>query len=901
MRIERWFYMLPLRLRTLFRGAAVDQELDEELRDHVEQQVAHNIQLGMTPDAARTAALRALGGLELRKEELRDQQGWTVLDDLRRDLRHAGRVLRASPLFTLVAITTLALGIGANAAIFQLIDVVRLRLLPVEAPHELVEVRMADDVVHSWGVTGNFDSQMTYPLWEQIQQHQRAFTGVFAFGSTRLVAGRGAEARALDTLWVSGEFFPVLRVRPALGRLLAAVDDQRGCGAGPVVISHAFWQTQFGGSPVIGRTLAIQDHTFTIAGVTPQGFTGLEVGRGFDVALPTCAAALWSPDLDLRHRWWLTVIGRLRPDWTLAQASDHFRTLSPPMLNATMPEGFDAANTARYLTFRMEALPASRGISQLRAAYATPLWLLLGTTGLVLLITCGNLATLMLARAHTREREITVRIALGASRRRIVSQLTVESLFIAAGGAAVAIPVALLSSRALARFLGTTLNLVPDWRMVSFTVAVAMLTVLLFGLLPALRASLINPTDAMRHGCRGVTGDRRRSAFQRVLVAGQVSVSLVLVASALLFVRSFQNLATVDTGFAEDGLLIMSFLDRTAGGRPIGQRVAFQQALTEEIRSTPGVVAAAASTHQPLGGTNFWHFFRPTGVPVDERQASPWTYVSPGYFETMKIPLVAGRDFRPTDTMTSTPVAIVNEAFVRQHLGGRQPLGIFLNRFAEPGYPATGFEIVGVVRDTLYTDVRAGLFPIVFAPITQDADLWPWASVIVRSDGRAGIAAAIGRRVQALNGDIAVGFTTLSAQMVERLSAERMLAWLGGSFGILSMTLASIGLYGLIAYLALGRTHEIGIRLSLGATRANVVAMFLRTSARPIVHGLVLGLPITVLLMRSASTILFGLSPTDTTTLAIAVVLLAAAGGVAAFVPAWRAAQLDPTIALRSD
>ena len=437
---------------------------------------------------------------------------------------------------------SLALGIGANAAIFQLIDTVRLRSLPVSDPAGLVEVRA--DGVHGFGISANFNAEVTYPLWEQLRANQIAFASIFAWGNAQLIVGRGDEARQARGLWVSGDFFRGLGIAPERGRLITADDDRRGCGARAVVVSHAFWQVYLGSrETVIGSTLTVLDQPFTIVGVTPARFTGLEVGQSFDIALPVCSAALWSDNLDRRDLWWLTVMGRLKPGWTIARANEYVRALSAGLLDATVPSGYSAELMAQYRAFRFGVIPAGRGVSRLRGTYDTSLSVLFALTGLVLLITCANLATLTLARASAREREIAVRVAIGASRSRVVSQMLIESLLVDVGGAALAIPVALLAGRALVAFLDTatnpiTLNLTADWRLVSFVCATAAVTSILFGLVPALRVSFIDPIAAIRQSSRGVTVDRQRARFHRGLVVGQIAVSLVLIVSALLFVRS---------------------------------------------------------------------------------------------------------------------------------------------------------------------------------------------------------------------------------------------------------------------------------------------------------------------------------------------------------------------------
>jgi predicted permease len=828
------------------------------------------------------------------------------VDQLIRDAQYGLRVLRRTPVFATVAILSLALGVGANAAIFQLIDTVRFRSLPVIDPQSLAEVHA--DGVNGFGISADFNSEVTHPLWEQIRDHQTAFASMFAWGDAQFLVGRGSEARPARGLWVSGDFFRGLGITPERGRLFTAADDRRGCGAGAAVVSDAFWRSHLGGrETAIGSTLTIVDQPFTVVGVTPAAFTGLEVGQSFDIALPLCSAALWGDSLDRRDFWWLTVMGRLKPDWTIPRANVYLRTLSPGLLDATVPSGYGAEPTAQYRAFRFGVIPAGRGVSRLRGTYGGSLSLLFGLTGLVLLITCANLATLTLARASAREREIAVRVAIGASRSRVVSQVLIESVLVAIGGAALALPIALLSGRALVAFLETSatpvmLNLTADWRLISFVGATTALTSLLFGLVPALRVSFIDPIVAMRQSSRGLTVDRDRARFQRGLVVGQIAVSLVLVVSAVLFVRSFRKLIRVDAGFAQDGTIAVTLLDRQASALSIEQRVAFQQRVTDEIRSVPGVAAAASSTQIPLSGASWFHFFRIPSLAGNEQLASRFTYVSPGYFETLKIPILSGRDFQDLDSAGSLRVTLVNESFVRSHLGGRSPIGVTLRTIAEAGYPETTYEIIGVVGNTKYSDLREEMPPIAFVPMAQNPGLQPWAPVIVRSSmPLSGITGAIGERVKKLNPAVAIQFIELKSQIRDRLMAERTTAWLAGAFGVLAIVMVTVGLYGIIAYLAMSRRQEIGIRLSLGSTRAQIVMLVLRDSLWLLSLGLLIGLPLAVAAMRGASTLLFGFSPTDLTAMTGAAGVLAAAAGLAGAIPAWRAARVDPQVALRCD
>ncbi len=445
--MERRLYKFVLLCRSLFRPHRVEEELDEELRFHLDEQIRAHLDQGLTKDEAIRASRLALGGLEQQKEACRDARHTEWIDHMWRDVRYALRVLRGSPGFTLVAIVSLALGIGANTAIFQLIDAIRLRHLPVPRAEELADIRIAGGN-GGWGVSENANSQLTYPLWEQIRSHQQAFSGIFAWGTTPFLVGTGPDARVVGGLWVSGQAFRELGVAAAVGRLIGPDDDRRGCTP-VVVLNYAFWEAQFGGDPgAIGRTLMLLDRPVPVVGVTSSEFFGLDVGKRFDIALPICAAATWGSPLDRRDWFWLSATGRLNRGWTVERAADHMRALSPGLLEATLPSGRDASGLERYRRFRLTAVPAANGVSELRSAYGTTLWVLLAMTGLVLLMACVNLMNLLLARASAREQEIAVRVAIGASRRRVMLQLLIESLLLAVCGS----------------FLGAAIDASSEWR-----------------------------------------------------------------------------------------------------------------------------------------------------------------------------------------------------------------------------------------------------------------------------------------------------------------------------------------------------------------------------------------------------------------------------------------------------
>lgn len=902
MTFERLWQIARLRVRSLFSGTSVDRELDEELRFHLQSQIESNIAAGMSPEQARTMALRAMGGVQQRVEECRDQRGTSTIEGLAHDARHATRVLKRSPVFAGVAIVSLALGIGAFLSIFQLVDAIRLRTLPVDAPHELIEVRI-DGGRGGWGLSDSA-AEITLPLWEELRAQQTVLNDVFAWGRANFLIGAGVDAVFVRGVYFSGDAFPTLRTPPAHGRLLSAADDQPGCD-GAVVLSHAFWQSRFGGDRgVLGTSITLLQQRFPIVGVAPPDFTGLEVGRSFDVALPVCAASRVGPSYQRRDFWWLNVMGRLPAGVSLAQAGEHVRALSPGLIEATLPPGHNPASLDTYRGFRFTAVDASHGFSRLRGAYEAPLWLLLGTTGLILLLTVANLATLMLARAHARRRELAMLVALGASRRRLITQIVIETVVLSGAGLALALPLASAAGQVLVVMLSTEFDPLHvatgiDWRAAAVAAGVVAVTALVCGLLPAFQASRFDPLPVLRSGGRTQTVDRRRALLQRGLVVSELAICFVLVVSAMLFVRSLRNITATDIGFNPEGLQIVGFGTPIITRLPHAERQAFQQVLVETVESIPGVQSAGAVSQVPLSGASWNQGFYLRGNP--DRLSAKFNYVSPGYFRTLQVPIHSGRAFDDADRAQAKPVAIVNEAFVRRFLGEAAD-GAVIHTTVEPNYPATVYEVVGRVGNTKYGDVREDDLPIVYVPLAQAPILSTWKSVIVRTALPLGaIKEEVRRRVTALNPDIWIRVTDLPAQLDQRLVRERMLAWLAGVFGVLAVSLAAVGLYGLMAYLSLGRRSEIGVRLALGATRGAVVLMMLRESAWLVGAGLGAGLVLSFVSSRGASRLLFQLAPTDAATWAAAALALAGVAAIAAFVPAWRTSGLDPVATLRSE
>jgi putative ABC transport system permease protein len=890
-----------------FRRARWDEERRRELEAYLQIEADENIARGMPPDEARAAARRKLGNVTLIREEIYHMNTIALLDAAWRDLRYGFRLLRLNPGFAVVAMLSLALGVGANTAIFQLLDAVRLRTLPVERPEQLVEVRIAN-AAH--GRTGNFMGRrpmMTNPLYEEVRDTQQVFSGLAAWGTTSLNMARSGEARYASGLWVNGDFFATLGVRPLLGRLLTSADDRRGCTAPAAVVSYGFWQRELGGeAAALGRPLWLEGHDYEIVGVTPPRFFGLEVGRTFDVALPLCSEPLSREPsgLDKPDVWFLGVFGRLKPSVTQAQADAQLAAVSPGIFRRTLPPRYRPEDTKDYVTFKLGTFAAGTGVSGLRRDYEAPLWLLLATTGLILVIACANLANLMLARATAREREIAVRLAIGASRGRVVRQLLAESLVLAVAGAAGGFLLAQWLSRFLVGFLTTDANrlyvdLASDWRVFAFTGLLAVATCLVFGLAPAIRATAGEPGSAMKAGSRGSTDGRERFGLRRGLVVVQVALSLVLVVGALLFVRSLRNLVTLDAGFRQDGIVVAN-VDLRGERIPEGARRAALDGLTDRLRRLPGVDAGAAAFIVPVSGAG-WN----DRIVLDGRVRKEnvnFNSVTSGYFRTMATPLLTGRDFDARDTPASRKVAIVTEEFARQFFGGASPVGRTFQVEAGAGQPQPVVEIVGLVKDAKYGDLKEAFTPIVFFAATQDDKPDPGISMVLRS--AAPLATITREVVSAVTADYPTGivqFQTLNALLKDSLARERLMATLSGCFGLLAGVLATIGLYGVMAYMVERRRNEIGIRLALGAERRDVVRMIMREAGRLLVAGLVIGSVAAIGAAQWARAMLFGLTPRDPATFVTAVAVLSAVAVLASYVPAWRASRLEPTAALREE
>jgi len=837
------------------------------------------------------------------------------------DLRYGMRTLRKNPTFALVAILALALGTGANAAIFQLVNALRLRSLPVEKPNDLVSIGIDQ---HGKGRVGRGyggRSIFTEPLWQEIRSQHQAFSSLFAWANGRWDLSGGGDAVFANGFYVSGSFFDVLGVHADIGRVFTELDDQRGCGSPGVVLSHGFWQARLGGDPrVIGRTILLDRRSFQVLGVTPPGFFGVEVGRTFDVALPLCAEALLrgqQAGTGQRAVWWLDIMGRLKPGWTVEGAQAQVAAISPGVFQATVSPTYTADWAKNYTSFTLTARPAATGVSNLRGAYAAQLGALLGATGLVLLLTCLNLANLMLARSAARGREVAVRLAIGASRRRVVRQMLAESVLLAGLGSVGGLLLARWISQTLVTFLNARgnrifLDLTPDWRVFAFLATVTVLTCVLFGLSPALKASRRDLASAMQPGGRSSTEGHEALTLRRGLVVVQVALSMVLVVGALLFGRTLKNLGAVDLGFDPDVAVVAVDLSRTAV-QPGARTQAFATIVTR-LQQVPGVRHAAEALIVPLDGSD-WNGRIVTGGAVRDGDAH-FDEVGGDYFRVMGTPLLAGRTFDGRDRPDVAKSVIVNETFARRYFQNADPIGKTFQMELPPGSLQPTYHIVGLVRDAKYLQVReertsavlrfsanetSGMFlPIAYLAVSQDSAPPPDLRIVLRSDVSPGsLTHALTRAITDVAPGAAVSYDAVTNYIDRLLVTERLMAWLSGCFGVLAMLVAAIGLYGVMSYLVTRRRIEIGVRMALGAAPRTIIRMMFAECGVLLAIGIAIGVALAGVTLRYAAALLYGLTPLDASSFALAIGVLGFASVLATWFPARRASRLAPTVALR--
>ena len=857
--------------------------------------------------------------------ESRFGRGGFGMGSLGQDLRYGSRMLLKSKAFTAVAVLSLALGIGANTALFSLVDAVLLKTLPVTKPHELVLFKWHGGPRGlSRGIMGSTktdpatgmrtSTSFSYLAFERFRDNNETLTDVFAFGTLHQlnVSVDGQPEIATGQL-VSGGYYPGLGVRASMGRAIGPDDDR--AGAEPVaVISDRYWQRRFGhDSNAVGKMININNVPFTIVGITPPGFMGAsQIGWSPDFSIPFSMQPRVSPheaSLNGPWFWWVQIMGRLRSGVTIEQAAASFDSI----FQQSAQEGWDAGlarfppqgqaqNPAPRDVPRLGAASGSQGMTELRSAYSQPLTILMAIVGFVLLIACANLANLLLARAATRQKEIAVRLALGASRRRLVRQLLTESLLLAFLGGAAGVVFAywgkdmLLTLRPWGAVeLGMDLKI--DFRVLAFTIAVSMATGLFFGLAPALRATKVDLTPALKDNSRSVTGGTR-SILTKSLIIVQVSMSLVLLVGAGLFVRTLRNLQNVDVGFNRENLLLFK-VEPGLNGYQRPQMAELYRRMTERLEAVPGVRSATVSLIALLSGEAQTRGIDVQGItspPTDNNDVKVNT-VGAHFFETIEMPILIGRGLSERDEENSPRVAVINQMMARKYFGDESPIG---RRFGFGGPETSGqIEIIGVARDAKYTDMRSQTEPTVYLPYLQSIPRQ--ATFIVRTSGDPGaMTGPIRDAVREVDSNLPMfEVKTQSQQSDESLTQERLFATLSSFFGVLALLLACIGLYGVMSYGVARRTNEIGIRMALGASSTRVTQMVMRETMLVVGIGLVIGLGAAVATTRLVAAMLFGLAATDPLTISFAVILMIGVATLAGYLPARRAARVDPMIALR--
>jgi putative ABC transport system permease protein len=905
--VEEIAQQLDEAYREALRAGGSEHEARAAAEGHVADWAALRQQLARSQRKREARAANALRGQD---RDLFRSGRFSLRAEIRQDLLYALRVLRKSPAFTAIALLSLALGTGANTAIFQLIDSLGLRTLPVAHAEQLASVRILD---RSWApgrIHGRY-ADITNAQWEQIRDHQQVFSGVFAWATEGgFNLAHAGEARYASGVWVSGDFFKTLQVPALRGRTLTAEDDRRGCGSPPAVLSYGFWQREYGGQPdILGRMISLDGQPFEVIGITPANFTGIDVGRQFDVAVPLCSEPLMHGEaalLDLRNGYWLAVVGRLRPGVTIEQANSEMAALSTGILEPTIPPQYDADGQKRYLQYKFGAFPIATGFSNLRSSYEMPLWMLLAIAALVLLIACANIANLLLARATARGREIAVRLSLGASRARLIRQLFVESLLLGVAGTLLASVLAQWISRFLVAFIGTSapdvfVDFRPDWRVLGFTMAIALLTTILFGMAPAFYATRIAPAAALKSAGRNLAGGREHFSLRRALVVSQVAFSLVLLVGAILFVRSLKNILSVNAGFQTAGILEAD-LDFSLLKIPAPQRQTYKLNLIDRLRALPGVEGVADASVVPLSGFGWTERVILAGATKRADVIPLFTQVSPDFFNTMGIRITAGRAFNERDTANSLKVAIVNQSFVKKILNGANPIGAHFQIEDEVGRTRPVYEVVGLAGDTKYYDLRDEFAPEVYVTTAQDDQPGEGASFLIRSNLPMGtMTQELKDALAKASPEIGEEFHVMQTKIRDSLLRERLMAALSGFFGTLATLLAMIGLFGVMSNSVARRTGEIGLRMALGAQRRNVLGMVLREAGAMLAIGLTIGAGLALALGKTAGAMLFGLKPYDPVTISLSALALAVVAILASYLPAYRAAQVDPIAALRDE
>jgi predicted permease len=860
----------------------------EEIRSHIELEADDIKTAGVTGVEARMAARKAFGNLTTAEERFYERGRMVWFHDLLQDVRYGLRAMRQNAGFTAAAVLTLALGMGANTAIFSLIDAVLLRSLPVKDPASLFFLNNAG--------AREVGGSPPYPCFERFRSLAKSFTGIAAYAPNDFGIRIDGPIEQVMGATVSANYYAVLGVAPFAGRLLTDSDEKFDP---PVaVISYGFWQRRFAGRPdAVGQTFsldgALNGGRFTIVGITPKDFHGLTPGQHDDVTMPFDPG---SRVLRSTSSWFFRAVGRLRPGVTAQQA----RAEIDPIFHAFMNEFPPSKDARRDYYNHMELSPASHGLDQLRQRFSRPLWALMAVVGLVLLIGCANITSLLLARAAAREREFAVRVAIGAGRSRLFRQVLVETGLLFAAGAVAGMAVAWWAARSVIAFFAggahpILLDIHWDWRVTGFTAALSLLATLIFGTAPVVRAMRTDPHRAMKDGGRTTQSRIGSGPF---LVAFQVALSMILLAGAALFLRTLDNLYAMGAGFHADQVaLILIHLPDASYHEPAA-RIALWDRLLPDVRSLPGVRSASLSRLTPLDGNDRGVGFEAPGFQArsDQERMIGLNTVSEDYFTTLGTPLLEGRDFTENDRVGAPNAALLNESARRRFFSGRDPIGTVVKLMGRPLY-----RIVGVVQDAKQADLRKEAGPFVYVPVRQPIDSGSWLTLSIRAAGDPQLLiATVQKRLRTLGSDIHIVRTdTLARQIDESLLEVRLISTLATAFGVLALALSAVGLYGVLAYTVARQTPEIGIRMALGAMPGQVTWSILRQTLWLVAIGLAAGVPASIFLARLVENLFYGVTPTDVVTQAGAAALLAAVALVASYLPARRAGRVDPLAALR--
>lgn len=909
--------VLAGRLKNLFVRRISNIEFEDEMNEHLRMLTDHFLRTGMTPRDADAAARRQFGNTTLLREDRTHMETIPTLEALWRDVRYGARQFRVHPLFTTVAILSLALGIGANTAVFTLLDQLVLRLLPVQHPERLVMI---------WSTGPHFGGNAgartgSYPMYQDFQRGAKAFDFVFCRFETPASLTVGGDTRRVDAELVSGNYFQALGVGAAVGRVFSPeTDDRLYLGHPSVVLSYPYWMRRFGGDPnVVGRKILLNRYPMEIVGVSAAGFAGLDPSRSPDVRVPILMTPVMTPgrdDLGNRRSQWVQMFARLKPGYTVASARASLQPLFHQVLReeAQQPALAKRSQHDRELFLQRTALveTAAGGYSGLRQQYSTALTVLMCMAGLILMVACSNVASLLIARALARQRETAVRLAMGAGRMALIRQLLVESMLLSLAGTALGLGLSVAAARGLLRLLprngaALMLHAQPDERILLFSIALAFATAFLFGMAPALQAARLDLLTTLKDRAGAVTGASGSARFRKALVMAQIALSFLLLMGAGLFTRTLMNLKDTRTGFARPENLVSFQVDPAKNGYPVLRTRDFYSEALQAVRALPGVESAAYAMWPLLNGREWDLTVMVEGHPGAQGEDMQVYYnlTSPGYWRAMGIPLLRGRDFDERDRVDGGDdpqpwtVAIVNREFAEHFFGGQDPIGRHIGCCHGPGTKAS-IRIVGVVENSLFAGPRAGVRRQVFLPYLESASPAAVTFYVRSAQPAETLLGTLRALVAKLDSSIPVyDLGTLDNQLEETLSTERLIAFLSAVFGALATVLAALGLYGVMAFVVARRTGELGVRMALGAPGWSVLWLVIREMLVLLGGGLLVGIPSAYGLGRYVSSQLFGVTPTDVGTGAAAVVLLALIALVSAFIPARRATAIDPIAALR--